>query len=286
MRQEELNKSLRTILFASMLIPALMATVTTATEVKAATIPLVGLSGYPTSTSKLQAIIDIMKANNMNTYRIVFTPQWEGGSQSNVYTYVNYYLTHTPSNWNIVVDRNHVFPPTEYEASLARKNWATVRSNIFNTLSTWKNNPRVWIELINEYVSSDFYSRMQTLVNDIRSAGYTNKIVFNRWWTIPWKVVNDPLGLTYQGFHAYFDDCTVSGVESSMTKAKSMGIKLLNTEIGADCKETKAYSWSEVQAVNSFMSWSYSRGIGNLIWINGDLWNWQTYKNLGINPPP
>ena len=24
----------------------------------------------------------------------------------------------------------------------------------------------------------------------------------------------------------------------------------------------------------------------NLIWVNGNMWNWQTYKNLGINPPP
>ena len=227
-----------------------------------------------------------MKVYNLNTYRIVFTPQWEGGSQSSVQTYVNYFLTHTPSTWTIIVDRNHVYPPTEYGASIARKNWSTVRSNIFNTLSTWKNNPRVMVELINEYVSSDFYSRMQTLVNDIRNAGYTNKIVFNRWYTNPWKYVSDPVGQTYQGFHPYFDDCTVSGVESSMQKAQSMGIKLLNTEVGADCKEYKCFSASEVKELNSFLSWSYSRNVGNLVWTNGDLWNWQTYKNLGINLPP
>ena len=276
---------MKTILFACILVPALLTTITTSAQAEA-TPAFIGLSGYPTSTSQLQNIINIMKANGMNTYRIVFTPQWNGGTQSNVVTYVNYYLTHTPSNWHIVVDRNHVYPPTEYGASIARKNWSTVRSNIFNTLSAWKNNPRVVVELINEYVSSDFYSRMQTLVNDIRNAGYTNKVVFNRWWTIPWKVVYDSIGQTYQGFHAYFDDCTVAGVESSMLKAQSMGIKLLNTEVGADCKEYRYYSSSEVQKLSSFLWWSYSRGIGNLIWVNGDLWNWQTYKNLGINPPP
>ena len=271
---------------AGLLFSLLMGLASQTVSVNAATTAFIGLSGYPTSTSKLQSIIDIMKANGMNTYRMVFTPQWKGGSQSNVYTYVNYYLTHTPSNWYIVVDRNHVYPPTEYGASIARKNWSTVRSNIFNTLSTWKNNPRVIVELINEYVSSDFYSRMQTLVNDIRNAGYTNKVVFNRWYTIPWKVVSDSIGQTYQGFHSYFDCCGVSGVKSSMQKAQSMGIKLLNTEIGADCKEYKYFSRSEVQTLNSFLGWSYSRGVGNLIWVNGDLWNWQTYKNLGVNPPP
>ncbi|MDQ1279504.1 MAG: hypothetical protein QG670_766 [Thermoproteota archaeon] len=252
----------------------------------AATTAFIGFSGNPTSTSQLQKIIDVMKSYGLNTYRIGFTPQWEGGSQSNVATYVNYYLTHTPSNWYIIVDRNHLHPPTEAGASLARKYWSTVRSNIFSTLSTWKNNPRVIVELINEYVSSDFYSRMQTLVNEIRSAGYTNKVVFNRWYTVSWKVVNDPIGQTYQGFHAYFDSCTLSNIESSMKTAKSMGIKLLNTEIGADCKEYKYFSSSEVKTLNSFLSWSYGQGIGNLIWINYDLSNWQTYKNLGINPPP
>jgi hypothetical protein len=277
---------MNTIVLAGLLFSLLMGLASQTVSVNAATTAFIGLSGYPTSTSKLQSIIDIMKANGMNMYRMVFTPQWEGGSQSNIYTYVNYYLTHTPSNWYIVVDRNHVYPPTEYGASIARKNWSTVRSNIFNTLSTWKNNPRVVVELINEYVSSDFYSRMQTLVNDIRNAGYTNKVVFNRWYTIPWKVVSDSIGQTYQGFHAYFDCCGVSGVESSMQTAQSMGIKLLNTEIGADCKEYKYFSRSEVQTLNSFLSWSYGKGVGNLIWVNGDLWNWQTYKNLGINPPP
>jgi hypothetical protein len=127
---------------------------------------------------------------------------------------------------------------------------------------------------------------MQTLVNDIRNAGYTNKVVFNRWYTISWKVVYDSAGQTYQGFHPYFDCCGVSGVESTMKTAQSMGIKLLNTEVGADCKEYKYFSSSEVQKLNSFLSWSYSKGVGNLIWVNGDLWNWQTYKNLGVNPPP
>ncbi|MCJ7760680.1 hypothetical protein MUP59_06005, partial [Candidatus Bathyarchaeota archaeon] len=256
---------------AGLLLSILISLSAQTASVNAATAPFIGLSGHPTSITQFQKIIDVMKAFGMNTYRIVFTPQWKGGSQSNVYTYVNYYLTHTPSNWYIIVDRNHLHPATEYESSLARKNWSTVRSNIFNTLSAWKNNPRVIVEFINEYVSSDFYSRMQTLVNDIRNAGYTNKVVFNRWWTIPWKVVSDPVGQTYQGFHAYFDCCGVSGVESSMKTAQSMGIKLLNTEIGADCKEYKYFSSSEVQTLNSFLLWSYNRGVGNLIWVNGDL---------------
>ena len=268
-----------------MLLPLLLGLTSGTFTAHAESTAYLGLSGYPTSTSQLQTIINTMKANGMNTYRMVFTPQWFGGSQSNVYTYVNYYLTNTPSDWYIVVDRNHLYPPTEYSASLARSNWSTVRSNIFNTLSTWKNNPRVVVELINEYVSSDFYSRMQTLVNDVRSAGYTNKLVFNRWWTISWKVVSDPIGQTYQGFHAYFDCCTLSNVESSMKTAQSMGIKLLNTEVGADCREAEYYSYTQVQTLNSFLSWSYSQDIGNLIWVNGDLWNWQTYKNLGLTLP-
>ncbi|NLF89068.1 glycoside hydrolase family 5 protein, partial [Candidatus Bathyarchaeota archaeon] len=135
-----------------------------------------GLSGYPTSTTQIDNIIATMKANGLNTYRMSANPTWSSGPHPYHKEFIQYFLDH--SDFTIIVDRNHLYPPTEASATSARNNWASARNSVFEVLQAYPNNPRVIVELVNEYISSDFYSRMQSLVTEIRSAGYTNGILF------------------------------------------------------------------------------------------------------------
>jgi hypothetical protein len=242
--------------------------------------PFLGVSSYPTSTTQIQNVINMMDANGLNIYRMSFSPEWYT-SKTRPYnsSYVQYFLDH--SNYMIVVDRNHLYPPTESSASAARSNWSTVESSIFQVLQTWPNNPRIAVELINEYTSSDFYTRMQQLVNDIRAAGFTNPIVVNK-RAQPWAVLNDPLNNTYQGYHFYFDFWSVSGAISQMKIALHMGIKILNTEAGADSRESSYFTVDTVNELNSFLNQSRSLGVASCVWMNDNLNNWPTYQTLGL----
>ena len=242
-----------------------------------------GLSGYPTSTSNIDQIIKVMDDNNLNIYRMSFSPDWKGNTRHSYHSnYVQYFLDHC--SYSIIIDRNHLYPPSASSDQDARNNWQTVRTSIFQVLQAWPNNQRVMVDLINEYTSSDFYSRMQDLVNEIRSAGYTNPIVINK-FSQQWKVINDPIDNTYQGYHFYFNSWSVSGAISQMETALSKGIKILSTEVGADFNGYRNFDSSEVKELNDFLEWCTNRGIGNAVWVNENLMNWQSYKELGINFP-
>lgn len=242
-----------------------------------------GLSGYPTSTSQIDQIIKVMDDNNLNVYRMSFSPEWNSYSRHAYHaSYVQYFLDHC--DFTLIVDRNHIYPPTEDGAQEARNNWNIVENSIFEVLRAWPNNPRVGVDLINEYVSSDFYSRMQDLVNDIRSAGYTNPIVVNK-WSQSWRVINDPMDNTYQGYHFYFNSWSVSGAVSQMENALSKGIKIINTEVGADFNGYRDFDSSEVRELNDFIQWCTDRGISNAVWVNENLMNWPRYEELGIDFP-
>ena len=243
----------------------------------------IGLSGYPTSTSQIDAIIQVMDENNLNIFRMSFNPEWFGGKPHPYRAnYIQYFLDNC--DYYIIVERNHIYPPTEEGAQEARDNWDIVENSLFDVLETWPNNQRVMVELINEYVSSDFYPRMQDLVDSIRDTGYTNPIVMNK-WNHQWTVINDPLDNTYQGYHFYFNSWSVSGATSQMETALSKGIKMINTEIGADFNEARDFDSSEVKELSDFISWCNDRGIGNTVWMNENLANWQTYQQLGITFP-
>lgn len=241
-----------------------------------------GLSGFVTSTSFIDSIINIMKAKGLNTFRMCFAPSFVGTTHPYKSSYVQYFLDHC--NYILIVEPNHLHPSNEAMSSKARSNWSTIKNNVYKVLSAYKNNNRVVVELINEYVSSDFYTRMQSLVTEIRSKGYTNKLILNK-FSQSWKLVNDPLGKTYQGYHYYFNTWSVSGAISNIKLAKAKGIKLINTEIGADFNEYTAFSASEVSELNSFVSQCASLGIGNLIWMNANLNNYNKYQSLGWKFP-
>jgi hypothetical protein len=104
----------------------------------------------------------------------------------------------------------------------------------------------------------------------------------------PWSVINDPLKNTYQSYHYYFNSWSVSYAISNAKLALSKGIKLINTEIGADYRENNYFSSSTVSELKSFLVQCASLGIGNLVWMNynGDSSNnWPRYKALGLSFP-
>jgi hypothetical protein len=122
------------------------------------------------------------------------------------------------------------------------------------------------------------------LIDAIRAAGYTNAIVVNKWNTA-WHKFTDPLDNTYQGYHFYFNSWSVSGATNQMNIALSRGIKVINTEIGADFNEYRSFTTSTVRELTEFLAWCADRGIGNTIWMYEDLHNWNRYQQLGLNIP-
>jgi hypothetical protein len=284
-RKRAMNKTKKVIVILGILLPLLCATAFSTIQganPQSANKVFMGLSGYPTSTGQLDSIISAMQANGLNTYRMSANPQWSVGSHPYNKAYVQYMLDHT--SYTIIVDRNHLYPPTEDSATTARNNWNTVRNSVFEVLQAFPNNQRVVVELINEYISSDFYTRMQGLVTEIRAAGYTNPILFDK-WNQAWTPINDSLDNTYQGYHFYFNSWSVSGAISQMQTAQSKGIKLINTEIGADYNEHSAFTTSTVSELNQFLSQCASMGIGNTVWMNQNLDNMPTYQSLGLDFP-
>jgi hypothetical protein len=140
------------------------------------------------------------------------------------------------------------------------------------------------VEIVNEYTSSDFYSRMQTLIYEIRQAGYTNPIVINK-FSQQWQQIHDPIDNTYQGYHFYFNSWSLSGAIGQMETALSRGMKIINTEVGADFDGYRSFSSSEVQELNQFIQWCTNNGIGNTIWVNENLMNWPRYEELNVDFP-
>ncbi len=244
----------------------------------------IGLSGYVTSPSALQSIIDVMNDNGFNIYRMSFNPQWGDGDHPYNSTLIQYFLDHC--DYTLIVDPNHLYPASEASAQSARDNWATVEDSLFDVLEAWPNNPRVMVELINEYVSSDFGTRMQNLTDLIRTADYTNGIVANK-YAQNWNpsIIDDALNQTFHGMHFYFNSWSVSGAMTQMGYAQAYNVPIINTEIGADYNEYGSFSESEVDEVSDFLAQTYAEGIGNCIWMNENLSNWDTYVNLGLVLP-
>jgi hypothetical protein len=241
-----------------------------------------GLSGYVDSTSGIDAIIHLMNQEHLNLFRLSFNPEWLNGPHPYHASYVQYFLDHC--DYTIIVDRNHLYPPTDTSAQTARNNWNTVKTSLFDVLARWPNNPRVMVELVNEYVASDYNTRMQDLITSIRHAGYTNGIVVNKWNTA-WHKFEDPLDNTYQGYHYYFNTWSVTGATDQLNIALSRGIKVINTEIGADYHEDRSFTTGTVAELEAFMQWCYDHGIGNTVWMYENLHNWSYYQQLNFNLP-
>ena len=67
-----------------------------------------------------------------------------------------------------------------------------------------------------------------------------------------------------------------------MNNALRSGLKLVNTEVGADYNEANSFTTSTVNELNSFLEQCAELGVGNTVWMNENLDNWQRYQQLGI----
>ena len=246
------------------------------------------LNGFSGSFTGFQAIIDmiaVLGAYKSNAYRISFTPTWTIGSRPYIPEYVDYLL----DNWNgyVIVDRNH-------HTSEDVVDWVQAEASIFEVLSRWGNNPRVIIEIVNEFVwdiEGTVWDHVEPIIQRIRAEGYTNLLLINKHtYTDDWR----PIGADYYGKHAYFDNLndpnaeynTLHGAKQYMEEAIAAGcVPLVNTEVGASYLENQAFTPDNVAALNDFLAWSQQRNIGNMIWMNRDLQNLPRYIELGLMLP-
>ncbi|MDQ1280845.1 MAG: hypothetical protein QG670_2108, partial [Thermoproteota archaeon] len=117
---------------------------------------------------------------------------------------------------------------------------------------------------------------MQQLVTDIRSAGYTNPLIFNK-WNQPWIIIKDSLNMTFQGYHFYFNSWSVKGALDQMATALKKGIKLICTEVGGDYREYKYFTADTVKKLGDYLSEARKIGVGGIVWLN------RLYESKNIN---
>ncbi len=70
-----------------------------------------------------------------------------------------------------------------------------------------------------------------------------------------------------------------------MQIALNLGLKIVNTEVGADCDEYSQFDSSEVAELNDFLNWCTAQGIANTVWMNENLNNMPRYQELNLTFP-
>ena len=250
----------------------------------------IGFSGYIVSEAELEKTLTHLKDTELNTYRVSFRPSWSAYDSQKSYNtkYIDYLLQNT--DLFIIVDGNHLYPADE-QSVYAQNHWTEVIDRVFEVLSSYRNNSRVAVELINEYVLSDYDIRIQELINDIRTQGYNNTIITNKYSTPlqPWHKFEDPIDATYQGMHFYFNTWNAEGALSQINIALSKNItNLLDTEVGASHYEYTDYDQENIDELDTFLIQCQALGVGNCIWTNNDTKNLETYRQyeLSLFPPP
>jgi hypothetical protein len=196
--------------------------------------------------------------------------------------YVQYYLDHC--NYHLIVDIWHMYPP----GTLSDWQWSELEDDVLAFCSDFAGyQDRVWIEPVNEREDHDLAAHIQTIVSAIRAAGYSYNIVVNKfgqsWWDM--ASIRDPLDKFWTGYHFYFDYWRLTDAKSEMTTALNLGLKVINTEVGADADEYPAFSQYEVDELNDFLIWCAQRDIWNTVWMRYGLGNYQAYKAYGLVNP-
>lgn len=238
--------------------------------------PRTGSGAY--STDVIDDVITVMDNEGLNCYRMSI--YWNV-SDATRDAMIQHFLDNC--DYQLVVCR-HVYDPGGGLPS--GDSWADVRAWAADVCSTFSGYwYRLGVEPINEYGTSDLGSQMQTLVTAVRATNYEHAIVFNK-WNQNWSSIVIDDDRTYMGYHFYMNSWSVSGAEAQMTTALGLGLRLLNTEVGADYNEASAFDSGEVAEVNLFMDWCYDRGIGNAVWMRYGLENYARYVQLGLDFPP
>ena len=216
----------------------------------------IGFAGYIGSKAELEKTLAYLKDTESNTYRVSFRPSWSAYDSQKAYDTKNidYLLQNT--DLFIIIDGNHLYPA--YKQSVyAQSHWIEVKNRVFEVLSSYGNNSRVAVELINEYVFSDYNRLIQDLIDDIRTQGYNNTIITNKYSTPlqTWHKFKDPIDATYQGMHFYFNTWNSAGALSQINSAISKNItNLLNTEVGASHYEYTDFDQENVNELRHISS--------------------------------
>lgn len=247
--------------------------------------PYFGWSAYPRtlsgtySTQVIDQIIQTMDDNGLNIYRMAFNDFRD--IDTVVIPHVQYFIDHC--DYDIIIDFYHQYPMGELSSAELNE----VISRGLAIAEHFNNNPRIILEPINERTNNDLPSQIQTFIDEIRDAGYTYRIIVNKWeqsWN-SFAQVDDPLDEFYTGYHYYFTNGAWSSAESQMQQALNLGLKIINTEIGADYNEASQFQNSEVARVNEFTEWCAQRDIGNTVWMLYGEQNLPTYISMGLENP-
>lgn len=246
----------------------------------------VGISDYITGTQYLQQIKDYMESHGMNIIRISFREGFLGAGTSRSFNrdYVDWFITNT--DYMIIIEPNHIYPPNESGAQTFRDHIDEVEAHLINIAQMYANNPRIILEPFNEYVSNDLWTWAQHFIDLLRQ--YTNCPILTNKWYQNWKKLNDPLNKDMYSYHFYFNSWSVNDAYDNMQEAINAGIypdQIINTEMGADYNEESAFSVSEVQEVNEFIQMCAEIGIGNCIWMYQNIQNGDTYDSMGLTIP-
>lgn len=250
-----------------------------------------GFSNYPDplTTAAVQDIIDLMVQHNLNVYRISCRPSYSEGSHPYRPELIRYFLDHAPQHMVIIVDANHLLYGSSYTQEAIALWDSHIKPRLLQVIQDFPNEPRVFVELFNElYVGeSEFYSRAQDLVDYVEglTLSYYPVLVVNKLHTsgLGWRTLNYSKNDIYQGYHGYFtaSEIDLQNFTASMQNAVNMGIKIINTEMGADSGGD--FSQSSVDELQQFYKNSKDMGIGNCAWLSWGTGWYENYLSYGFD---
>ena len=258
----------------------------------------IGPSSYITGMAGLQATIATCQRLGMNTIRIASREGWldQYGRDNRRFhrEYVDYVLANT--DLTVVLDINHVYYETDGHFDVdggsvwIQQHWQQVLNWVVTVAQLYANNDRVIIEVFNEYSLSDFWAKAQQALDFIRQYS-ANFVLFNK-WAQPWTQLYDPYDKTVNSYHYYFNPeyWTPAGAEADVQRALNLGLRVLNTEVGAHSSGGPAITAETVAKLNAFLAWCMARGVGNCIWNTNDVQDFPRMEALGlivpVPPPP
>lgn len=257
--------------------------------------PLIGFSGTPRTTAECQQYIDALNKYGSNGVRLAFSGlrQYIPGDRVWNPAYVQYFLDH----WDgyIVLDVEHIYvyqgggPDAISQTFYNHLDEAMIEE--LARILPYNGNPRVGIELVNEYditnpgQPNDFYSVAGRMASYLRNNGIINEINCNLPSQHASIVKTDP-ALESQGYHFYFNSWNMTDAMAWINSTLAKGIRIINTEQGASSGEAGSFTPSNVAALSSYLSQCFNLGVGNFVWLNyGVTTNLSRYEELGLVMP-
>ncbi len=251
---------------------------------------MMGLSSYPRTVSGVYgnaAVDDViakMNAYGLTVYRMAVN------SAIDATPYVQRFLD--GCNHTLILDYYHQYPP----GIMTEAQWTDTTNKALSYLSTFSDyQDRLWLEPFNERYNSDLHIRIQTFINTIRNAGYTCNIVANKsplgvapnqtWANM--ATIIDPLDKFWTGTHTYFDPAsgkTVANQIAEMNTAMGYGLKLFNTEMGAELGSS-LFTTTNVGYLNQYLDFLNTNGVGAVIWMYQSAQYLNLYVSLGLQFP-